>query len=1586
MALACAALPLTPHTAHADTCTGLSLATLTPAAAGTTPNGVAVGDFDRDGQLDMAVVNRGSNNVSILLGDGSGGFTAATGSPIATTQPNPIDIAAGDLDQDGILDLVVAFTSVPQAQVLRGLGGPQAGQFAAVAPFNLATTATRIYLADFTRDADLDLVVLAESASPPRVLLYGGATGTTFGVALTNLDLTQPPFALTGEQPSGAAVLDFNRDGSLDLAVAMRNQNKVWVLFGNGFGGLAAAGTAAGVGNGPRDVAAGDVDRDGRPDLVTANSAASSASVLLNGGGVSLSPQTPVSVGGVPIRVALVDLDHDGVLDLATLDDSPTPRLSAFQGFKVGPAWFDSVAAAATLPAGGVRCLAVGRFTADGRADLVTSVATPGQAVVVQNRSGTPCARSSFAGAPRSYPSADGPVSTAAADFDRDGRQDLVVATATDRFIRILRNRDGDFVAVTSIGPFAIAQTPRAVATADLDADGDKDVVLTQSGGGPGQVQVYLGDGMGGLVAGGVQPAGTDTGALVIADFTSDGKPDVVVASAGTNQVIRFTGDGLGGLGMGALAFVGAAPRALVAVDLNIDGKLDVAVANSGSNDVRILFGDGDGTFVVGPLLAVGTSPQGIAAADLDGNGRPDLVTADNGSSQVSVILDNGAGGFLPALPYGVGTNPTAVTLLHLEGDPKPDIAVTTSSTMGAQTLTILRNTGTGSFVLSGDHPVRQSPQAITPIDADTDGLLDLAVPCRSADAVVILIHRPPGPPVLLAAPRSAVRDKPRAGVTVDLDGDGDLDLAVANSGDNSVSLMNGDGNGGLSEYTTFPAAAAEAVAAGDFNLDGKIDLAVSAPGTSRVELLFGSGGGVFAPQPPVSVGSLPDDLVAGDFDRDGDLDLAVCDKVAAGQVLILRNNGLGTFTAIAGPMVGDKPTAIVAADFDRDGDLDLAVAIDDLPNDVKVLANTGGTFTIVQALALLGGDTGPVSLAAADFDGNGMIDLAAAALDNDRLHVYRNAGASFDPTPGTFAVPYIVQFVTSADVNLDGKPDLVAVAGGLSIFRGRGGMDFDPPQTLVAGQGPAAAVVADFNRDGRPDVAVVNEGTDDVSRLLSTACAAQHLELSVQPAACQLGAPPFPVDAEAKAFDDGGNQAVCATNLVTPSIVPGTGGAGAVLGGGPLSLVAGVATWTGGTALSIDKPGRRYRLQFQASGLAPVHSRSFTLGTDATVIAGPASVCPSSFGNYSLMPDPGYDSYSWSLDGAPHSFTPVALLSNPPIMLNQFHNLGVTARVDGCLVTPPNRMIYFGDLTSVTLTILGASTVCVDCIGGSAQAIETGGGIPVSRQWGYRTVSLGAITPIPGENGEFYILKGASFPGPGTYYVVVTTTPAACGPALVSTEWTVMVDNASLAGEVRHLAASSRGGPGPTSGENRLLWVNTAAPLDVRIRWNKAPDNTNNCLPPDSLSSPPNNPPLTDETNIMAPTANAKDSFLHLGLVPDTAYCYSVFVRTGGGWSPGRTVKARPFDATPGPVKWAYATGGTAVAPPTVSGDGILAMSNDRTVHALTRGSAGGVWPTNWMPAELNGVAHSRSPVVPFPLQLNGADNVLFVADDAGF
>jgi outer membrane protein assembly factor BamB len=429
------------------------------------------------------------------------------------------------------------------------------------------------------------------------------------------------------------------------------------------------------------------------------------------------------------------------------------------------------------------------------------------------------------------------------------------------------------------------------------------------------------------------------------------------------------------------------------------------------------------------------------------------------------------------------------------------------------------------------------------------------------------------------------------------------------------------------------------------------------------------------------------------------------------------------------------------------------------------------------------------------------------------------------------------------------------------------------------------------------------------------------------------------------------------------------------------LPLANGAASFTGSNALLIDQPGRRYRLQFTAAGVPPAQTRSFTLGPGSVQILGPASFCAGEFGSYGTgQPADRWDEYRWLVDGAPAAFTPTLLLQNPPLALGP-HTLDLTTRIDACTAAAPQRSLQLGDLVSVTLSApVGAAVVCVNCIGGSIKALPVGGGA-VTYQWGYRTESgMPPVVDLPGETADTYVLKGAGFPGPGNYYVVVTVTSACAATVQVSTnEWPVTIQASVPTGEVQHLAASSRGDS--TNGQNNLLWVNSTGGIEeIRIRWNVAPLGTSDCLPPPNLGAP------YDGEAMLAAPRPTRDDYPHPGLLLNTAYCYSVFVKASGVWSAGRTVRARPFDATAGPVRWAYATGGTAVVPPTVSGPGVLVMSNDRTVHALTRGAAGGEWPPSWTPNELSGVASTRSPVVPFTAPLNGASTVLFAADDAGF
>ena len=555
----------------------------------------------------------------------------------------------------------------------------------------------------------------------------------------------------------------------------------------------------------------------------------------------------------------------------------------------------------------------------------------------------------------------------------------------------------------------------------------------------------------------------------------------------------------------------------------------------------------------------------------------------------------------------------------------------------------------------------------------------------------------------------------------------------------------------------------------------------------------------------------------------------------------------------------------------------------------------------------------------------------------------------------------------------------------------------FEAGEDFVAGGSPVHVIVEDFSGDAIPDVAVVNRGSNDVSIVLGTRCAARRLEVTQQPAeaACLQGLGPYNVEALVEARDDGGNLACPAGQEVEAAIVTGTGTTGAALTGTVNSpprvpLTDGIASFAGTTdSLTIDKAGRRYQLQFSLSivpAVPPVISHSFTLGAQP-VILGPASFCPGFQATYAANPVEGdYDEYRWTLDGAasPFAFTPSILLGDP-LSIGP-HTLDLEARVDSCVLSAPTRTVRYSAWVGTTLQAAGPTTVCVDCLGGTVTPTDQGGGAVASRQWGYRTAPAGPITPIPGANGETYVVKGTDFPGPNAYFLVVTTVFACPSTGSVSANLPVVVTAEVSTSEVQFLAVTSRGSG--AIGENLLQWVNSAgSPDEICINWNKAPDGTSACTFPVAPACPSADGPTWHR--MLNPPADTR-GWSHAGVTVDTAYCYSVFVYDGANvppWSPGRVVKARAFDSDPPrPVKWAYSTGATAVAPPVIGKYGVLAMSNDRTVHEVARGSAGGAWPASWVPRWLTGVAHSRSPVIPFAAGVfPSADAVLFVGDDQG-
>ena len=237
-----------------------------PISIGGSGASVALGDVNGDGDLDIVAAN-GNSNVTVLLNDSAGTFTAASGSPFdagAVTDR----VALGDINQDGRLDIVGTQSGAVAVLLGDGRGGFSAASWS---PFALTFTPSSLELGDFSRDGRLDWV--AVSGSSVAVML-ANASGEGFTAA------TGSPFTV-GTNPYHATLGDFNGDGWLDFVSANWSSNNVTVLLANGTGGFNAASGFA-VGNGPVWVTVGDVNGDGRLDIAAANGTQPSVTILLN--------------------------------------------------------------------------------------------------------------------------------------------------------------------------------------------------------------------------------------------------------------------------------------------------------------------------------------------------------------------------------------------------------------------------------------------------------------------------------------------------------------------------------------------------------------------------------------------------------------------------------------------------------------------------------------------------------------------------------------------------------------------------------------------------------------------------------------------------------------------------------------------------------------------------------------------------------------------------------------------------------------------------------------------------------------------------------------------------------------------------------------------------------------------------------------------------------------------------------------------------------------------------------------------------------------------------------------------------------
>ena len=594
------------------------------------PNYLAIDDVNDDNWPDVVFTNNGTNTVGVFLGFNYTRLSISNQTVNFSAKAFPTDVVIGDFNEDSIWDLVVVCERSGTVEILLG---DDNGTFTTISSHAVTQSCDpmRVVIGKFDNDSHLDLAITCSGAHSLSILF-----GTGDGRFTRSLD-----YSTDSSSPVFITSADLNRDGHQDFVVANKDSNSIGIFMGNGDGSIQKQilyNTSQN--SAPVWVAVGDLNNDNIPDLAVANFKGGNIGIYLGYGDgtfhYSMSHSTDNTSN--PSSVAIEDFDKDNSVDIAVLN-SGTKNIAIFYGY--GNGTFSSPIKYSMKRNSVLKSLIVQDLNDDSILDIAVTNFIDGNTNVgifygLGKRRYLPAKMYT------TYYPAEA-ASMIAKDFNEDGQMDFILSISKRDKVVIMLTGEYEPLGPLTTFPIGPSSSPSALAISHLNNDERLDIAVVNSG--TNDVLILLGDGNGNFIQDKRYSTGVNTlpNSLVVKDMDNDQKNDIIVTNSKKDEIRIFYNDGNGSfaLSQNYSTGYGSEPSFVSVADLDKDNLMDIVVANTGINTVLILYGSGYRTFTKQEIYSFNydSRPKSVVIADVNNDGWLDIGVAHYQSGVVHILL-----------------------------------------------------------------------------------------------------------------------------------------------------------------------------------------------------------------------------------------------------------------------------------------------------------------------------------------------------------------------------------------------------------------------------------------------------------------------------------------------------------------------------------------------------------------------------------------------------------------------------------------------------------------------------------------------------------------------------------------------------------------------------------------------------------------------------------------------------------------------------------------------------------------------------------------------------------------------------------